>query len=121
MQVSLAAEFDGIFVGYLMACAWYGEFGTLEPHAVLESFGVHPDLEKQGAGRALLEHLVTNLSGLGPTTLRTEVDWKDLELVGFFHRAGFLPAPRRCLDLIWPSHPPGARLSPRGTTWSEPP
>lgn len=113
VQVSLAAELDGIFVGYLLARAWYGEFGTLEPHAVLESFGVHPDFKKQGVGRALLEQLVTNLNGLGLTNLRTEVDWNDLELISFFQRAGFTPAPRLCLDLTWPQHDPRTRLSAR--------
>lgn len=113
VQVSLAAELDGIFVGYLLARAWYGEFGTMEPYAALESFGVHPDFQKQGVGRALLEQLVTNLNGLGLKLLRTEVDWNDLELIAFFHRAGFKPSQRLCLDLAWPQHDPRTKLSPR--------
>lgn len=98
MQVSLAAELDGLFVGYLLAHAYHGEFGTLEPVAVLESFSVHPDFRRQGVGTALLSQLSTNLRVLGLSTLRTEVDWRDLELLGFFHHEGFVPAPRLLLE-----------------------
>lgn len=98
IQVSLAAELDGLFVGYLLAHAYYGEFGTLEPVAVLESFGVHPDFRGQGVGDALMHQLTTNLRGLGLDTLRTEVDWRDFALMGFFHREGFVPAQRFVLE-----------------------
>ncbi len=98
VQVSLGAELDGLFVGFLLARAWYGEFGTLEPHGVLEAFGVHPDFRQRGVGTALLEQLVTNLRGLRLATLRTEVDWDDIELMGFFHAQGFEPAKRFVLE-----------------------
>lgn len=113
VQVSLAAEQDDLFVGYLLARAWYGEFGTLEPYAVLESLGVHPDFHRGGVGAALLEQLVVNLNALGLTRLRTEVEWRDRDLVNFFHRAGFAPGPRLCLDLAWSSHDPRTSLSGR--------
>ncbi len=113
VQVSLAAEQDGAFVGFLLARAWYGEFGTLEPYAVLEAIGVHPDFQGCGVGAALLEQLVVNLNALGLTRLRTEVEWRDRELVNFFHRAGFTPAPRLCLDLAWTSHDPRTALTER--------
>ena len=98
VQVSLAAELDGMFVGFLLARAWYGEFGTMEPHGVLEAFGVHPDFRKQGIGHALLEQLVTNLRGLRISTLRTEVDWRDIDLIRFFHSQEFEPAKRLVLE-----------------------
>jgi ribosomal protein S18 acetylase RimI-like enzyme len=99
IEVSLAAELDGLFVGYLLARAYYGEFGMLEPVAVLETLGVHPDFRHQGVGAALLRQLAVNLRGLGLTRLRTEVDWDDLDLLGFFHREGFQPARRLVLEL----------------------
>jgi ribosomal protein S18 acetylase RimI-like enzyme len=113
IQVSLAAEFEGIFAGYLLARVWYGEFGTMEPYAVLESLGVHPDFNRQGIGKALLEQLVSNLNSLGLTHLRTEVEWGNPELMVFFQRAGFMPASRLCLDFDWPAHDPRTRLSER--------
>ena len=38
IQVSLAAELDGAFVGFLLARVFYGEFGTMEQVAVLDTF-----------------------------------------------------------------------------------
>ena len=111
IQVSLAAELDGLFAGYLLAHARYGEFGTLEPVAVLESFSVHPDFRRQGVGSALLRQLLLQLHGLGLDKLRTEVDWRALALLGFFHHAGFVPAQRLLLerDLTrGPPPPPGS-------------
>ena len=99
IRVSLAAEIDRIFCGFLLARVYYGEFGTLEPVAVLDTLDVHPDFRRRGVGRALLRQLRKNLAALGVGRLRTEVAWDDQELVGFFHRAGFRPADRLCLDL----------------------
>jgi GNAT superfamily N-acetyltransferase len=98
LQVSLAAELDGLFAGFLLAHAYYGEFGTLEPVAVLESFAVHPDFRHQGIGRALFEQLELNLRALGIGTLRTEVDWREFELLAFLHHSGFAPAHRLVLE-----------------------
>jgi ribosomal protein S18 acetylase RimI-like enzyme len=99
IKVSLAAEADGLFRGFLLARVYYGEFGTLEPVAVLDTLGVHPDTRGQGVGHALMEQLLVNLAGLGVRTLRTEVAWEDTSLLGFFHHERFRPAARLCLEL----------------------
>lgn len=99
IKVSLAAELDGIFAGFLLARVYYGEFGTTEPVAVLDTIGVHPDFRGKGVGDALLEQLTVNLRGLNVTTLRTEVGWDEPELLTFFRHEGFRPAARFCLDL----------------------
>lgn len=99
VQISLGAELDGNFAGYLLARVYYGEFGSLEPAAVLDTLGVHPDFRRRGIGTALIDQLRTNLFGLGIRTLETEVSWKDTELLAFFSREGFVPAGRLCLDL----------------------
>jgi ribosomal protein S18 acetylase RimI-like enzyme len=99
IQISLAAELQGAFVGFLLARVFYGEFGTPEPVAVLDTFGVHPDFRGRGVGRALLGQLRTNLHGLGIPRLRTDVGWDDQDLLGFFHHEGFRPAPILCLEL----------------------
>jgi ribosomal protein S18 acetylase RimI-like enzyme len=99
IQVSLAAERDRMFCGFLLARVYYGEFGTLEPVAVLDTLDVHPGFRRQGVGQALLGQLKKNLGALGVTRLRTEVSWNDQELLTLFHREGFEPAPRLCLDL----------------------
>ena len=99
IKVSLAAESDALFSGFLLARVYYGEFGTMEPVAVLDTLGVHPDMQGRGIGQALMEQLVLNLAALGVPTLRTEVAWEDMQLLSFFQRQNFRPAPRLCLEL----------------------
>jgi ribosomal protein S18 acetylase RimI-like enzyme len=99
VKVSLAAEYDGIFCGFLLARVFYGEFGLTEPAAVLDTIGVHPDFRHRGIGAAMLRQLRRNLFGLKVGRLQTEVDWDSPELIAFFHHEGFRPAPRLCLEL----------------------
>jgi ribosomal protein S18 acetylase RimI-like enzyme len=99
IKISLAAEVDKRFQGFLLARVYYGEFGTMDPVAVLDTLGVHPDMRGAGIGHALMEQLLVNLAGLGVPTLRTEVSWDDIQLLGFFHHEQFKPAPRICLEL----------------------
>ena len=105
IKVSLAAESDGCFCGFLLARVFYGEFGTMEPAAVLDTIDVDPDFQAQGVGRSLMDQLCLNLAGLNVSTLRTEVAWDTPQLLGFFQREGFTPAPRFCLDLDLVSRP----------------
>jgi ribosomal protein S18 acetylase RimI-like enzyme len=99
IKVSLAAELERCFCGFLLARVFYGEFGMLEPVAVLDTIGVHPDYQGRGVGRALLRQLHRNLRALGVDRLRTEVGWDSQALLRFFHAEGFRPAERLCLDL----------------------
>ena len=99
IRVSLAAELDGAFVGFLLARVLYGEFGRTEPAAVLDTLAVHPDFQGQGVGTALLAQLRRNLTGLGVGSIQTEVAWQDQRLMAFFQHEGFRPAARFALDL----------------------
>lgn len=99
IKVSLAAEVDDCFCGFLLARVYYGEFGLPEPTAVLDTIGVDPGFQGQGVGVALVQKLRMLLSGLGVGHLQTEVSWDSPELLAFFHRQGFRPAERFCLDL----------------------
>jgi GNAT superfamily N-acetyltransferase len=99
VALSLAADVDARCAGFLLARVDCGEFGRFEKVAVLDTIGVHPDFKGKGVAAALLDQLRTNLLGLGVPRLQTEIGWDDLELLAFFHRAGFTPAPRFCLDL----------------------
>lgn len=106
IKVSLAAERDGMFCGFLLARVFYGEFGRTEPAAVLDTIDVHPDFRHQGIGHALLRQLRVNLFGLNVPRLQTEVAWDHMPIVAFFHHEGFRPAPRFCLDLDLTIPPP---------------
>ena len=99
IAVSLAAELDDHVVGFLLAKVYYGEFGVVEPAAVLDVVGVHPDYRGRHVAAALLDQLRTNLLGLGIPRLQTEVRWDNPDLVTFFQHEGFTIAQRMCLDL----------------------
>lgn len=96
--ISLAAEFDGHFAGFLLARVYYGEFGATQQVASLDTLDVHPEDRGKGIGRALLRQLRCNLLGLGIRQLQTEVSWDNQQLLHFFHREGLEPAARICLD-----------------------
>jgi ribosomal protein S18 acetylase RimI-like enzyme len=99
ITVSLAAELDGAFVGFVLARVFYGEFGVTERVAVMDVIDVHPDFRGHDVASALLRQLRTNLLGLGIGTLRTEVGWDSHDLLAFFRHEGFVMAQRLCLDL----------------------
>ncbi len=103
IEVSLAAELDGMFVGFLLARVYYGEFGVTETVAVLDTLDVHPDFRSKGVGSRLLQQLKTNLRALGISTLQTQVDWSDSELLTFLQRSGFRLSQRVSLDMDVPT------------------
>ena len=80
MRVSLVAERDGRPVGFIMARVDFGEFGRIEPIAVMDTIGVDPDYRDQGIGRALLSQLFMNLMTLRVERIRTEIGWSDDQL-----------------------------------------
>lgn len=94
VRVSLVARVDGAVAGYLMARVDYGDFGRPEPAAVLDTVGIDPRRLRLGIGTALLSQLLMNLSALGVERVETVVAAGDLDLLGFFDRAGFRPSER---------------------------
>lgn len=98
IRVSLVAECDGFPVGFIMARVDFGEFGRMEPTAVMDTLGVDPDYRDRGVGRALLSQLLVNLTTLRVERIRTEIDWRDRELQGFLDHCGFHPSPVLSFD-----------------------
>ncbi len=98
LQISLVAELEGRIVGYLMASLYYGEYGIAEPTASIDAIGVEPELRGKGVGHALMNQFRSNVAAVGVTKVRTEVEWNDFDLLGFFARDGFAPARRLCLE-----------------------
>lgn len=98
IKISLIAEVQGIVAGFLLGQVYYGEFGLPEPTAIIDSIGVDPDYRGQHVAGALLRQLRTNLKALNIETIQTQVNWQQRELLGFFAREGFAPAPRLCLQ-----------------------
>lgn len=100
VRVSLVAEMDGVPVGFIMARVDFGEFGRFESTAVMDTIGVDPDYRGRGVGRALLSQLLVNLQTLRVESIRTELDWRDRELLVFLDRCGFHPSQQLCFDHV---------------------
>lgn len=98
VRVSLGAELDGALVGAVLAQVQYGEFGVAEPVAVLGTILVDPGHRGEGVGRELIEQLSKNLQALRVERIRTEVSWRDPQLLGFLAQQGFEPVPRLVLE-----------------------
>lgn len=98
VRVSLVAERDGRPVGFVMARVDLGEFGRLEPAAVMDTIGVDPDYRGQGIGRALMSQLLVNLSTLRVDSVRSEIDWHDREMAAFLDDCGFAPSQQLCFE-----------------------
>jgi ribosomal protein S18 acetylase RimI-like enzyme len=98
VRVSLVAELDRVPVGFIMARVDLGEFGRVDTTAVLDTIGVHPDYQNRGVGHALVSQLLMNLATLRVETVRTEVDWKDRELLAYLDGCGFRPSLQLCFD-----------------------
>jgi len=94
VQVSLVAEEDGHVVGFLMARVDSGDFGRMDPAAVLHTVAVDPRYARRGFGEALLEQLLKNLQALGVERLETQVSREAFALLGWFYRCGFQPSDR---------------------------
>ena len=94
VRISLAARQDGTLTGYVMARADLGDFNRTEPVAVIDTIGVAPESANQGIGRALLAQLLANLSMLKVERVETIVAAGSVELLAFFHGAGFAPGER---------------------------
>jgi len=100
VRVSLVAEQDGRPVGFVLARVDLGEFGRVEPTAVMDTIGVDLDYRNQGVGRALLSQLFVNLATLRVERVRTEIDWHDREIAAFLDRCGFAPSQQLCFERL---------------------
>ena len=92
IRVSLVAEVDGMVAGFIMARLDYGEYGHAEGTAIIDTLGVNPGHAKQGIGSGLLSQLLANLGAVNVESVRTNVAWTDLSLLGFLQYNGFKPA-----------------------------
>jgi len=89
IRVSLVVEQDNTIVAFAMVRLDYGEFGQMEPSAVLDTIGVNPDYHRTGVGHALLSQLMVNLSGLQVNNIQTQVHWESFGLLEFLSGCGF--------------------------------
>jgi predicted N-acetyltransferase YhbS len=98
VRVSLVARMDGMVAGFVMARADFGDYGRMEPVAVLDTIGVDPDCGHRGVGHALLSQLFANLKALGVERVETVVARENFGLLGFFYDAAFEQSQRLSFD-----------------------
>lgn len=94
IRVSLVAEVDGQFAGFVMARVDYGEFGRTAAAAVIDTIGVNPAFGNRNVGRALLSQLLANLASLRVERVYSQLDWDNFGLLAFLKRIGFAPSQR---------------------------
>ena len=94
IRVSLTARLDGGIAGFLTARVDIGDFGRVEPVAVLDTIGVHPEFRNRHVAHALLSQLFVNLAALRIERVETTVAPHDLALLGFLYDVGFGPSQR---------------------------
>ena len=93
----VAIREDGTVVGFVMGVLFIGEYG-ISNEATLDTIGVDPDYRDWGIGRALISQLLVNLMTLRVEQIRTEIDWRDRDLLAFLDHCGFRPAPQLCFE-----------------------
>lgn len=94
VRVSLVAEIDGMFAGFIMARVDFGEFGRTATTAVIDTIGINPGFARKSVGKALLSQLLHNLASLRVEKVMTEVDWNKSDLSSFLRTCGFAPSQR---------------------------
>lgn len=98
VRLSLVARVDGIAAGFVTARADFGDYGRVEPVAVLDTIGVDPDYAHRGVGHALLSQLFANLNALGVDRVETVVARENFGLLGFFYDVSFEQSQRLSFD-----------------------
>ncbi len=87
--ITCGAMSYGNSTGYAFARIQTGEFGCNDGVAVLDVIGVDPYTQGQGIGKALMREIETQLRAKNIGLLKTQVEWPNHKMVGFFSSMGF--------------------------------
>jgi ribosomal protein S18 acetylase RimI-like enzyme len=98
LKIGLAAELDGLLVGFLFGDIRAFEFGS-EPCGWILEVGVDPRHARQGIASALLAEACRRLRAAGVSTIRTMVRRNDVPVLTFFRTNGFAGGPYVQLEL----------------------
>jgi GNAT superfamily N-acetyltransferase len=96
--VQVGVHEDGSLRGFAIAHMLRGEFGHKDAVAVLDALGVATGDRAHGLGQSLMEGLIAAARERGATSIQSQVDWKNADLLRFFNHAGFELAPRLALE-----------------------
>ena len=96
--VQVGIEHRGTLVGFALGRLLYGEFGRVEPVAVLDAIGVDRSSQEHGYGHALMAGLLAAVRRKGVRQLHSQADWTNHGLLKFFDSTGFKLAQRVVLE-----------------------
>jgi predicted N-acetyltransferase YhbS len=83
------AESDGHVVGFIMGTASGWEYGVPETVGWIDTIGVHPEYQRQGVARLLVDEMISHMRKVGVKRVYTLVNWRDGDMLGFFDKLGF--------------------------------
>jgi GNAT superfamily N-acetyltransferase len=106
--VHIGMQNGGPLQGFAMVRLLRGEYGRDRAIAVLDAIGVEPASRERGVGQALIEELIEVLRQAGVSSLQSQADWTNHQLLHFFDGSGFTLAPRLVLErsVVEPLHEP---------------
>ena len=96
--ITCAAADGEKIAGYGIARLQEGEFGIRGAAAVLDVIGVDPDAQGKGIGKAVIAAIEEQAKKKNIGTLRTQVEWGNRAMTGFFSSTGFLLAPFQIIE-----------------------
>jgi len=100
LVTSLVTEIEGKkVVGFIMGEVYLGEFGVSETTALIDTIGVDPAYEGKGVGTGLFDAYASHLRRIGVQSITTRVGWNGWDLLRFFEKVGFAPAPVVSLEM----------------------
>jgi ribosomal protein S18 acetylase RimI-like enzyme len=99
VMTSLAAEWHGELVGFVLGDVLIGEFGSTDQSATIDTIGVRREFQGSGVAQRLLHAYVNNVRALGVERIQTQVAVSNSGLLGFFSRVGFRHAQSVPLEL----------------------
>lgn len=91
ISLSLVAAAGGEVAGYVLGGVYRGEFGAVEPLAILETIGVRPGARRQRVAHTLFAAFAEHARRLDASHIRTLVPWNAYALLGFFEAMGMRP------------------------------
>lgn len=96
--ITCAATVEGELIGFSFIRIEEGAFGINEPVAVIDVIGVTSSYRKGGVATLMMEELERRMAKHGIRQVRTQIDWSDTGLTGYFSSAGFRLLPSMVLS-----------------------
>jgi GNAT superfamily N-acetyltransferase len=87
---SLAAEINGKVIGFILGKASDREYGIPENVGCIDTIGVDKEWQRKGISQLLFKEMYSMLKKLGLGAIYVFVDRKQMGLVKFFDKMGFV-------------------------------